>query len=157
MPELNSKILSESSTHEVNRKVTVDQVVKNVKLHLPSAMCENKNDFVKISKKFIDNLLINSDINSEIDQHYPTKCTFCEANLSSWAHKPKTSYLISFGAIREIKINPRICSNCKVLFYPDLYSWGILPIHNKVLCISSFNYYYFFVVDKFKVNVDGKA
>ena len=135
MPEENIDNVSEPS-HEVNRRSTIDEVVKYVKLHLPTAMSEERNNFIKISKKFMDNLLESEDINSEIEKHYPTECTLCRSSLLPWTHKTKTSYLISFCAIREIKMNPRICPECKVLFYPNLYSWGILPLHNKVICIS---------------------
>lgn len=65
-------------------------------------------------------------------------CSTCSESLVEWKHKTKNSLLISLGEIKKVKIPANVCTQCKVLYYPDLYHVGIVPIHHKFLL--SFDY-----------------
>ena len=119
--------------HEVDRRATVQEVIKLVKQHFPTAT-ENQSDFLKVNKNFIDNLCRVEDVNSELLKHSIKQCPLClNSALEKWHHKTKVSYLISLAEVKRIRVEPRFCKSCKLILYYDLYSFGCFPIHNKVI------------------------
>ena len=123
---------SEESPREVNRIATINQVVKHIKEKLPSATSPMKSNFVRESNQFIDSLLNKKDIDKELKKYIRNRCERCDNELVSWTHKTKDSYLISFGRVKQIRMNIMICRKCNVLSYGELLSKGLIPIHNKV-------------------------
>ena len=98
--------------------------------NLPSATSDNK-DFLKVNKNFIDQLCKKKDISAEIAKHSQKQCPTCKGPLMKWIHKTKESFLVSLGDIKLVTINVQQCKKCKVLLYPDLYYFGLIPLHNK--------------------------
>ena len=131
----------EKSTSEVNRAATIDEVVTSVSNCLPSATSQEKSDFIKQSKDFIEKIISKEDLSAELTKYTKTVCPSCKIQLTNWHHRSKKSYLISFSDLKEIKLNPKYCPKCKTLFYTDLYKKGIIPIHNKV-CSNILCYIY---------------
>ena len=37
------------------------------------------------------------------------------------------------GNLKEIKMEIKTCPSCSVAYYPDMYSKGLFPLHNKFL------------------------
>ena len=40
---------------------------------------------------------------------------------------------MSMGNLKEIKMDIKTCPSCRIAYYPDLYSKGLFPLHNKFL------------------------
>ena len=53
------------------------------------------------------------------------------AQTKNWHHKAKDSYILSLGEMKKVKMNVKFCANCNALFYPELYQFGMVPVHNK--------------------------
>ena len=122
--------------HEVDRKATVSEVIKLVQQHFPTAT-EDNSEFLKKNKNFVDNLCKVKDINTELLKYSIKQCPFCDKSLENWHHKTKESYLISLAEVKQINVQPGYCKNCELIVYYNLYSFGCIPIHNKVIVITS--------------------
>ena len=40
---------------------------------------------------------------------------------------------MSMGNLKEIQMDIKTCPSCKIAYYPELYSKGLFPLHNKFL------------------------
>ena len=128
---------SNNAPREIDRKKTIDQVINKIIEHFPT-FTEDQTDFLCRNKKFVEELIKSRDTDSVLKEHVPNVCTICSLSLVEWKHKTKNSLMISLGEIKKVKITVNVCTHCKVLYYPDLYHVGIVPIHHKFLL--SFDY-----------------
>ena len=82
----------------------------------------------------MNELLKKSDISGEIAKYDLEACTHCPNQiLGYWPFTAKNSYILGLGGIRETKINVKQCPTCKRGFYPQLFNYGLVPVHNKFL------------------------
>ena len=72
---------------------------------------------------------------SFLHEHLPTSCDGChrQETLREWPHLAKRPFLLSVGHLKEIELPVLICSSCDTANYPNLITYGVLPIHNKCL------------------------
>ena len=85
------------------------------------------------NNRFIQELFGATDITEEVAKFDQSECSHCPNKiLNDWPY-PTKSFILSLTGIRETKINVKICSHCKRGFYPNLFSKGLIPIHNKFL------------------------
>ena len=119
------------SKHEVDRNLTVKGVVQLIRSEFPTATSDGRT-FLKANKSFIQKLCQKKDISSELKKHSVKKCPNCSQNLVKWHHKTKDSYIITLSEIKKITIDVQFFNGCKSLSYYDLYSYGLVPVNNKV-------------------------
>ena len=74
--------------HEFNRNSTVELVTDFVMEHLPTAT-EDGTNFLKVNKKFIEQLCKKTDISAELSKYVAKKCPTCNGNVVLWTHKTK--------------------------------------------------------------------
>ena len=122
---------SVSAAHEIDRNATVEEVVKRIRNHLPTATSDSQK-FLANNKKFIEDLCKKKDINAELAKFLDEQCQVCNEKLSPWGHKTKESYLLTMGELKKVKSDVRFCKKCKTLSYYNLYEKGLVPLHNKV-------------------------
>ena len=131
----------ESSSHEktkpepkIDREATTKYVLEKITKYVPSMTSQATSEFLVRNHQFIQRLVLNQDISDVINKTVPTKCSFCEDSfLTPWPYKPKKSYFLSMSHFREIQIETKTCKICKVAYYPELYSEGMFPLHNKFI------------------------
>ena len=121
--------------HEVDRKLTVLEVIRMIKNNFPSAS-EDPCKLLKVNKEFINSLCGVKNINSELLKHCEKLCPLCGSDLVKWPHKTKDSYLVSLAEVKKIQVEAQFCDECKLLVYYNLYAVGCIPLHNKVIKLS---------------------
>ena len=114
---------------------TVDILLEQIEKHFPVFNEEALKDFLPNNKTFVDSLCSDDDVNSRIFGYLPESCVGCHMTdtLELWPHLAANPILISVGHLRKIKIPVLCCTNCNIANYPDMISFGVFPIHNKVL------------------------
>ena len=117
---------------EVNRYATVDDVIKNVKAHFPTASFD-QSTFLQKNKQFVSELDKVKNLATELSKYLVEKCPNCDKQLVKWAHKTKESYLLTLCEIKKVKLEARFCPSCKLLVYYNLYEVGFVPVNNKVI------------------------
>lgn len=120
--------------HQLDYERTVKKVVQKIKENFPSdfRQCE-EGTFASDSKSYIDNLIMTSSIEEAIANSVPRVCEDCGQKMILWQFKEPKSYFISLGNIKKVKIPVYTCQDCKCAYYPDLYSKGLIPIHNSLI------------------------
>ena len=126
----NNKGVKDDAKFEIDRCKTVEFVIQNVNEHFPSAT-GNIQNFLAKNKGFFDNLYTHENITEELTKYARTTCYFCDAQTKNWHHKAKDSYILSLGEMKKVTMNVKFSANCNVLFYPELYQFGMVPVHNK--------------------------
>ena len=122
-----------SATTKLDRDSTIKHMVTSILNNFPT-MSENKTSFLVNNRKYIQFLMGVDDISGELNRHVLTQCPSCpDSNLLEWPYPAKKSSLLSMGAFNEIKIHLKTCPTCHTGYYPDLYSKGLVPLHNKFL------------------------
>ena len=66
-------------------------------------------------------------------QQIPENCDTCLIKLSIWKNKTPKAFLLSLGALKKVDIPVKWCPSCFCAFYPELYSQGIVFLHNKIM------------------------
>ena len=126
-----------SAAFECDRVATVRQLVDKI-LQLPSLTEPEQAEFMLKSKNF-ETKISNTNLSESLNEYLPTKCDNCgNSNLKDWKHKTKSSFLFSCGELKLVEIPVRMCTDCKVLSYPDVTQYGFIPLHNKVLISYSY-------------------
>ena len=119
---------------KIERDLTVNYIYKQIQEHFPTMCDKTSSTFLARNLQYTTSLLQRSDISAEINSHVRNKCTIClNTKLKKWPFQHKKSFLLSMGALREIEIDVKTCPNCRIAYYPDLYSKGLFPLHNKLL------------------------
>ena len=122
--------------HQIDFKLTVNKVIHKVKNGFPTSFrLLEEGSFLVESKTFVAGLLSSGD---NLEDRIPQKCDTCHCDLEDWKRKPARSYLISLGAIKKITIPVKRCPKCSCAFYPDIYSKGVICIHNKIMLSADF-------------------
>ena len=121
-----------NTSREIDRSATIDHVMDKIIKHFPTAT-ENQLEFLYNNKELVKDLVNSSDTCRDLKKYLPTICSNCKESLVEWKHKTKNSYIISIGEMIIVKLPVNLCSWCKVLYYPDLYHVGIVPVHHKFL------------------------
>ena len=114
---------------------TVEKVVSKISQNFPTFSDQSDiNGFLVKNANFVQSFVNKSDEEqAQMISNKQTTCDVCDFPLKKWRGSTKNSYFISMGHIKLIKMDVLHCENCQVLLYPDLYTYGIIPIHNKFL------------------------
>ena len=124
---------------KINRELTVKVVIENIVNCFPTMSNLEVSGFLMKSRKYIEKQISNNNLQLKINESSRTVCTFCpDSTLEIWGFKAKQSYLLSLGHIARIDIPVKLCRKCKRIFYPELYSKGVFPLHNRFLITIDF-------------------
>ena len=104
--------------------------MKNITQKIPCATADVAS-YLQKNKKFVDSLVQKTNINSELEKYCAKQCPECQETVVAWPHKTKDSFLLTIGEIKKVNITVKMCPNCKILIYADLFDVGLIPVHNK--------------------------
>ena len=117
--------------HQIDYKLTVKYVIKKVRSDFPPNFRELEDgNFLTESRVFVNQLYQSGD---EMDKNLPNSCDLCKCDLEVWKRKPPVSYLMTLGGLKKISIPVRRCPSCHCAYYPDLYTKGVICLHNSVM------------------------
>ena len=136
---------------KLDRDLTVKYILENIQNNFPT-MSEKTTSFLVKNFEFTKDLLKSENISEEICEHIPSECHSCpETKLLDWPYPAKRAFFISMAGFKEIKLDIKTCPTCRVAYYPDLYSRGLFPVHNKFLLS------YDFLLDLYNLLVTGSS
>ena len=132
-----------SSFKLYNRKAdrlrTIQNVLKRIRKEIPT-LSQSNDDFLVKNKKFNDSLIDCENISELFNSEVPNQCDYClNVNLKVWPYAAKKTYYVSFGLLKTIDLKVKICTSCSVIYYPNLYDYGIVPMHNRFLIRKAFS------------------
>lgn len=137
---------------KVDRDLTVRYVHDQIKEHFPTMTSKGVSQFLVKNSLYIKSLVLKQNISEEINSQVPSMCKFCEnSKLVTWPYGAKKSYFLSMGHFQELSLKIKTCKLCKMAYYPELYSEGLLPVHNKF--ILSFD----IIMDFYNLLVTGSS
>ena len=122
--------------HQIDYKLTIKKVIQKVKSEFPpSFRLLEEGNFLKDSKAFVDDLYSSG---AELESRIQEKCDECTSGLELWKRKTPQSYFITLGALKKITIPVKRCPSCHIAYYPDLYSNGLICLHNSLMISVDF-------------------
>ena len=145
--------IEKKSVPKLERDLTVKFVLSKIKEHFPSMSDSDIiPKFLVKNRKFVTSLMQVENLSEEINKHLPKVCHACpDSELLDWPFPSRKAYLLSNGFFQEIKIGVKTCSKCRTALYPDLFNYGLLPVHNKLMLS------YDFLIDMFNQLVTGSS
>ena len=114
---------------------TAEFVVKKVRDHIPSALDEEKEQqFLQESFAFQTELLEVRDISDFVVEI----CELCEGFTEKRQKKTDNNLIVTPGFVVQVGIQTTLCKHCDMLFYPNLYHKGFVPISDNLLVTWSY-------------------
>ena len=111
-------------------------VVSKIMKHIPSPLDEEEEEFLQESFLFQTELL-NSKTGIE-NFTVITECVGCGAAIEKRNRKLSHNLIVTPGYMKEVEIETSICKKCNILYYPDLYKKGFVPISDNLLVSLSY-------------------
>ena len=133
--KLQDKVIKDVE-HQIDFKLTVKNVVLKVKSNFPQSFRQlEEGTFLKESKDFVSQLYTSG---AGLDERIPETCDLCKCALEVWKRKTPACYLITLGGFKKTTFPVKRCPSCRCGYYPDLYSKGLICLHNSVMMSVDF-------------------
>lgn len=122
--------------HQIDYRLTVKKVIQKVKSDFPQSYRQlEEGTFLKESKDFVTKFYTSG---VGLDESIPETCDVCKCNLEVWKRKTPACYLITLGGFKKTTFPVKVCPSCRCGYYPDLYSKGLICLHNSVMMSVDF-------------------
>ena len=125
-----------SSTPQFSKPKTIENIIENIVLNIPSPLEEEK------EQKFLqDSLIIQHEVflSGNLTTYDVKTCDKClTQNILRKKRLGKGSLLVTPGFMTETYINTYLCKFCDKIYYPDMYKVGFVPICENLIVSWSY-------------------
>jgi hypothetical protein len=120
-----------SSSPQFSKMKTAQYVVDNILSNMPSPLQEEiEQHFLQESLKTQQKIYITKNLD-KYDVKFCKKCL--TNNILRKKRLGNLSFLVTPGFMIEVHINTYLCKSCDIIFYPDLYNDGFVPVSENLL------------------------
>ena len=124
---------------KINRDLTTQVVIDNIVKNFPAMSHIDSSEFLRESRKYVEKLVNTNELQNVLHESSRKFCSSCiDSTLEIWSFQSKQAFFLSMGHMACIDIPVKFCRKCKRVFYPELYSKGVFPIHNRFLITLDF-------------------
>ena len=137
-PQLQSAVRHSSLSHsfQFSKQKTVENIIENIVENVPSPLDEEEEKiFLQKSFQIQNQLFLSTDI-SEYDERI---CKICsKPNILRKRRSGSICLLVTPGFMKEVCINMYMCKSCDLVYHPNMYKIGFVPVCDNLLVSWSY-------------------